>query len=655
MAETVYKEIKTRIALKTLPLLGENSWDSIKDTYIPLKGEVCICEIPQGNANATTAPTILFKVGDGTSTWGQLKWASALAADVYDWAKKPQAEFITWVNTVVEHPAAPVITTGNENGTIAVDGADVAVKGLGSAAYTNADAYATSAENGAKQAAADAQKTIDDYAVAHKDDYTNKQIDDAIAAVDTGVYAVDLATGDANGQVKLTVDGESKNVDVKGLASAAYVTVESLNTTAKGYADAVETGVENGTIIAAKATNADNAAEATHATNADNATNAVHAGSAGKVDNALTVKVGGADVVFDGSAPKTADVDAAIATALTEAKEYADDNDANTEYHVEYDSTSKKIKLVAGADADKMEIDATAFIKDGMIESVELVQEDGEGKKGQFLKLTWNDDGKDVTYVSVGELVDVYTATENATEVQVVISNENKVSATLVNGGVSTAKIADDAVTADKLANGINIDIAKGVTAHDWGDHSQAGYAKTADLGDLATKDDITHDLVTDFDTAVAAVKVSEAEHADAATNAENASHAVAADEATHADGADFATNAGHAGSADEATHAASADNATKAADADKLGGQLPSYYATAEALNTVSGVANDAKTHASTNAGLIQGNTDRIKALEDANHISEVTTTENGGLKVTNKNQIDIDDEVVFVLNCNW
>ena len=634
MAETVYKEIKTRIALKTLPLLGENSWDSIKDTYIPLKGEVCICEIPQDNANATTAPTILFKVGDGTSTLGQLKWASALAADVYDWAKKPQAEFITWVNTVVEHPAAPVITTGNENGTIAVDGADVAVKGLGSAAYTNADAYATSAENGAKQAAADAQKTIDDYAVAHKDDYTNKQIDDAIAAVDTGVHAVDLATGDANGQVKLTVDGESKNVDVKGLASAAYVTVESLNTTAKGYADAVETGVENGTIIAAKATNADDAAEATHATNADNATNAVHAGSAGEVDNALTVKVGGADIVFDGSAPLTADVDTAIATALTEAKEYADDNDANTEYHVEYDSTSKKIKLVAGADADKMEIDATAFIKDGMIESVELVQEDGEGKKGQFLKLTWNDDGRDVTYVPVGELVDVYTATENATEVQVAISNENKVSATLVNGGVSTAKIADDAVTTDKLANGINIDIAKGVTAHGWGDHSQAGYAKTADLGDLATKDDITHDLVTDFDTAVAAVKVSEAEHADAATNAENASHA---------------------GSADEATRAASADNATKAADADKLGGQLPSYYATAEALNTVSGVANDAKTHASTNVGLIKDNTDRIKALEDANHISEVTTTENGGLKVTNKNQIDIDDEVVFVLNCNW
>ena len=33
------------------------------------------------------------------------------------------------------------IETGSANGTIKVDGSDVAVKGLGSAAYTNADAY----------------------------------------------------------------------------------------------------------------------------------------------------------------------------------------------------------------------------------------------------------------------------------------------------------------------------------------------------------------------------------------------------------------------------------------------------------------------------------------------------------------------------------
>ena len=43
-------------------------------------------------------------------------------------------------------PAKPVIATGTTNGTIAVDNVDVAVKGLGSAAYTEANAYATAAQ-----------------------------------------------------------------------------------------------------------------------------------------------------------------------------------------------------------------------------------------------------------------------------------------------------------------------------------------------------------------------------------------------------------------------------------------------------------------------------------------------------------------------------
>lgn len=43
-------------------------------------------------------------------------------------------------------PTAPKITTGSANGTIAVGGVDVAVKGLGSAAYTESTAYATAAQ-----------------------------------------------------------------------------------------------------------------------------------------------------------------------------------------------------------------------------------------------------------------------------------------------------------------------------------------------------------------------------------------------------------------------------------------------------------------------------------------------------------------------------
>lgn len=103
--------------------------------------------------------------------------------------------------------------------------------------------------------------------------------------------------------------------------------------------------------------------------------------------------------------------------------------DKNTQYHVEYDSDKKVIKLVEGVDANKMEIDASEFIKDGMISSVELVAEDAEGNKGQFLKITWNDDGEDVTYVDVTTLVDVYSGQDGIIVEGYSIGHTNKIDA----------------------------------------------------------------------------------------------------------------------------------------------------------------------------------------------------------------------------------
>lgn len=93
---TVVKNLNTRIALKY-------------DTYgnwqhhnpILLKGEIAIAELPvsenkpgvgEPNAEGSTpaiqnAPNILIKVGDGTNHYNDLKFVSALAADVYSWAK----------------------------------------------------------------------------------------------------------------------------------------------------------------------------------------------------------------------------------------------------------------------------------------------------------------------------------------------------------------------------------------------------------------------------------------------------------------------------------------------------------------------------------------------------------------------------------------
>ena len=83
------KIINTRIALRIDTLANWSKTDvEGKGAKLVLKrGEIGLCEIPSGNAAAQTAPTVLFKVGDGTTPFGELKWASALAADVYSCAK----------------------------------------------------------------------------------------------------------------------------------------------------------------------------------------------------------------------------------------------------------------------------------------------------------------------------------------------------------------------------------------------------------------------------------------------------------------------------------------------------------------------------------------------------------------------------------------
>ena len=84
MAEKI---LRTKIALlyKTA-----DQWDAIKDTYVPLKGEVCFCDVPESSEENHA---ILFKVGNGEDTFEDLPWASALAADVFAWAKKASLDF----------------------------------------------------------------------------------------------------------------------------------------------------------------------------------------------------------------------------------------------------------------------------------------------------------------------------------------------------------------------------------------------------------------------------------------------------------------------------------------------------------------------------------------------------------------------------------
>ena len=83
------KELLTRIALKydTYANWSDTSKEGQGGNLVLLKGEIGLCEIPSGSNEATTAPTVLFKVGNGEDPFKSLKWASATAADVHGWAK----------------------------------------------------------------------------------------------------------------------------------------------------------------------------------------------------------------------------------------------------------------------------------------------------------------------------------------------------------------------------------------------------------------------------------------------------------------------------------------------------------------------------------------------------------------------------------------
>lgn len=92
------KTLITRIQNK-IDELG--SWKSVEESFKPLRGEICIVEVPSGDATATTAPTCLIKVGNGKDFFKDLTYLSAPAADVYSWAKKSETDFKAWVKTLV--------------------------------------------------------------------------------------------------------------------------------------------------------------------------------------------------------------------------------------------------------------------------------------------------------------------------------------------------------------------------------------------------------------------------------------------------------------------------------------------------------------------------------------------------------------------------
>lgn len=319
-------QINTRIRLKYDSF---SNWQT--KNPVLLSGEIAIAYLGPTVDESTVTPNnnthpVLFKVGPGN--FNSLPWASALAADVYSWAKAETVEYNS-TNQKIEFKSGATVTHSIDVSSLATKAMTGDLANLNTTNKTNlvnainealqavevggtgsvVTVVKTPDGNGGSYEVKQGGKTVGD-TITVPDAYTKTEADAAFAPknIDTGVHSVSLASGTNNGTLKLTVDGSATdNIPVKGLQDAAYATVESLNATAKGYADAVEDKFGN---LATKDTitknEIDNFATEVAAIKVTNAGTADTAGTADKVAHSFTVN----GVAFDGSADKTVTIDA---------------------------------------------------------------------------------------------------------------------------------------------------------------------------------------------------------------------------------------------------------------------------------------------------------------------------------------------------------
>lgn len=697
MAEQI---LKTRIALRINDYAYWSKVEGVAEPtnkvpgegtngfYVPYRGEVCFCEIPEGNATATTAPTVLFKVGNGTDYFKDLKWASGLAADVYPWAKRDNVQVQGTGNAITNafigeddfltfekgETFATKAELDRVSGTIEADtnttynfkmgeGDDVGKlvvekKEIGDEAWTRVGAYdfVTPAE---------LEAILADY-------YTKNEVDDLIKGVrddiPTEVGVMSVGAGNA---IEVTGTDANPVVNVKLAETQGNVVLT--------VADGLKAEISEDTIKAVKVTNAG------HADTAGEAEEAV------KVANALTIKVGGITKTYDGSEVAEADVDAAIANRLNgitytdtqiddliaEAKKYADDNDANdntahthtvgaglvmtgeggiagtVEYSanidVKYEGTKiqlidKTTKAVIGDG-----FDASAFVKDSYLESV--VYDD----ETNILTFTFIDNADNLEEIPVDlkDLVDVYTADE-------VTLTKNGAQFSIKEGGVGTEQIAEKAVTEAKLEKNVTDALALARTALQAADITgKADKVDGAVAGNFAGLD-------ADGNLVDSGKKAADFDASGAAATAEQNAKSYAddlvkdyGDIVTH-NAAEFATSAENGAKALADANKATLDEIT-----DEENGILA--QAKKDAGDKAAVVLGEAQKYADEKVAALAGEGNdttvaelagKVKDLEDAKHISEVEA--DTGLKVIPgtkgaNNKVAIDTETVFILDCNW
>lgn len=281
------KTFNTRISLKYDTY---TNWTT--NNPVLLAGEAAVCVVPADAGSGLNEPAVLLKFGDGTSSFTELSWASATAADVIPSLKGSNptlpATSITGLEDFIageiqdtnttyqlvqngntsfklqskENASAPwvdvstitityTLTEGTANGTVAFNGTDVPVHGLGSAAYTATTAYDAAGTAAGVQTAltGTAEDTASDLTLNGIKKYVDQEVTGAVADA-TGeaqelinaldMSAVSAGTGQVIGTVSQTngvVSATPKTLTADDIPAIPTSKVTNLDTTLAGKQD----------------------------------------------------------------------------------------------------------------------------------------------------------------------------------------------------------------------------------------------------------------------------------------------------------------------------------------------------------------------------------------------------------------------------------
>lgn len=251
--------------------------------------------------------------------------------------------------------------------------------------------------------------------------------DAPIVAADQVAYS-ETFDGDGNGHIVSSVEDEINAL--KGQVSGSAENIATLQTEIAKKANQTDLDSTNAAVVKAQG---DATAAATAAAEAKAAANSkvasVGAGSAITVDSStatapvVNIKLAETqgNVKLNIANGLKASIDAVEVAKVTAVNGVAADDNFLTlgedklisaAASLKYDSNSKQIQLI-GKDGNSVVsfISADAFVKDGMLDTVELVENPEGQTAGTYLKLTWNtDSGKtDPMYVNLTDLIDVYS------------------------------------------------------------------------------------------------------------------------------------------------------------------------------------------------------------------------------------------------------